>query len=248
MSSQQARTVTCNTHGEFESHNLFGKIWSRCPTCAHEQAEKERIEREAAEQRRRQAMWRSTLISSGIPPRFQERSLEGFIAECDEQRRALTFAEDYATDFERVLSTGRSAMFLGRPGTGKTHLACAIALRVMEEGYSAHYATVMSAIRRIKATWNHDSEETEREAIAAHVRPHLLVLDEVGVQFRSDTEKLILFDIINARYERRMPTLILSNLPRAEVTACLGERVIDRLREDGGMEVQFGWASNRGKS
>jgi DNA replication protein DnaC len=67
----------------------------------------------------------------------------------------------------------------------------------------------------------------------------------VGVQFGSDTEKLMLFDILNERYERRRPTILMSNLPRDEVSAYLGERVFDRLREDGGQFISFTWESYR---
>ena len=67
-----------------------------------------------------------------------------------------------------------------------------------------------------------------------------------SVQFGSDAEKLLLFDVLNERYERRKPTLMLSNLTAQEVAAYLGERVMDRLREDGGEVVVFDWASHRG--
>jgi DNA replication protein DnaC len=65
------------------------------------------------------------------------------------------------------------------------------------------------------------------------------------VQFGSDTEKLLLFDILNERYERRRPTILMSNLPRDEVSSYLGERVFDRLREDGGEFISFTWESYR---
>ena len=74
----------------------------------------------------------------------------------------------------------------------------------------------------------------------------LLILDEVGVQFGSDTEKLILFDVLNERYEKRRPTLVLSNLSLPDVEQYLGERIFDRLREDGGEAVVFDWESHRG--
>ncbi len=77
--------------------------------------------------------------------------------------------------------------------------------------------------------------------------PDLLILDEVGVQFGSDTEKLILFDVLNERYERRRPTILMTNLTLEEVADFLGDRIIDRLREDGGEFIPFDWESHRGK-
>ena len=68
------------------------------------------------------------------------------------------------------------------------------------------------------------------------------------MQFGSDTEKLILFDVLNERYEKRRPTLLLSNLVVDDVQAYLGERIFDRLREDGGEAVAFDWESHRAKA
>lgn len=76
----------------------------------------------------------------------------------------------------------------------------------------------------------------------------MLILDEVGVQFGSEAEKLILFDVLNERYERCKATILLSNLTATEVKDYLGERVMDRMREDGGKVVVFDWESYRGRA
>ena len=140
-------------------------------------------------------------------------------------------------------------MFVGLPGTGKTHLAAGIGLRLMKrDNRRVLFTTVMRAVRSIKETWTRGSELTESEAIEKLVAPDLLILDEVGVQFGSETEKLMLFDVLNERYERRRPTLLISNLDLDGVRAYLGERIFDRLREDGGEAVAFDWASHRGQA
>ena len=79
----------------------------------------------------------------------------------------------------------------------------------------------------------------------------LLVLDEVGVQFDSDSEKLIMFDVINGRYNDLKSTIVISNYPitakgkSPSVASVLGERNMDRLRENGGKLVTFDWESHR---
>ncbi|WP_205190260.1 ATP-binding protein, partial [Burkholderia sp. LMG 13014] len=161
--------------------------------------------------------------------------------------RALAFAKSYADGFDAALKTGRSALFIGKPGTGKTHLAVGVGLQIMErDSRSVLFMTVMRAVRRVKDTWGRNSTQSESEAIASLVFPDLLILDEVGVQFGSDAERLILFDVLNERYEKRRPTLLLSNFTRDEVQAFLGERIFDRLREDGGEFIPFDWESHRG--
>lgn len=243
----ETRPAVCDRHGAFESRKVFGTVWSKCSKCAEEaQAEERRRQAEQAAENNRRA-WETKIGRAGIPERFRDRDLSSYLAKTDGQQRALKFAQSYAKGFDKVARSGQSALFIGKPGTGKTHLAIGIALHVMREHKrNALFLTVMRAIRGIKETWRKDSEMSEADAIEDLVFPDLLILDEVGVQFGSDAEKLLLFDVLNERYERRKPTLMLSNLTAQEVAAYLGERVMDRLREDGGEVVVFDWASHRG--
>lgn len=244
----KTKPADCLKHGAYESRCYIGSIWSKCPSCEAERIEAERVDAEAKDREARRQDWQRKVGEAGIPERFRNRSLQSYVAESEEQTRALAFAIDYADRFDDVLSTGRSALFIGKPGTGKSHLAVGIGLRIMHrDKHTVLFTTVMRAIRRVKDTWSRDSRESESEAIAALVFPDLLILDEVGVQFGSDTEKLILFDVLNERYEKRKPTLLLSNLPTEEVRDYLGERVFDRLREDGGEVVVFDWQSWRSR-
>lgn len=237
---------TCATHGPFEARCFLGSAWTACPTCAAEEKAREQAEADAKVRADAVLRWQRKIGEAGIPERFRDRRLSSYVATLDGQKRALAFAQGYAAGFGEIRKTGRSALFIGLPGTGKTHLAVGIGLEIMEHhGAAVLFTTVMRAVRRVKDTWGRGSDESESEAIAALVFPDLLILDEVGVQFGSDTEKLLLFDILNERYERRRPTVLMSNLTQDEVTDYLGERVFDRLREDGGQSVVFDWPSHR---
>ncbi|GAB3359008.1 MULTISPECIES: ATP-binding protein [Giesbergeria] len=245
---QPPRTISCDTHGPYTSTHYFGAIWSKCPECERPKAAQ--VQAQAAAQERADALaaWQQRIGDSGIPERFQDRTLKNYVAETPEQKKALAFATAYADGFDEVLRTGRSALFIGHIGTGKTHLAAGIGLRLMHRDCrTVLFMTVKRAIRRVKDTWSRSSRETESEAVAALASPDLLILDEVGVQFGSETERQILFDVINERYEKRKPTLMLSNLPLDEVQEYLGERIFDRLREGGGQSIPFDWESWRGR-
>lgn len=254
MSDAQEETEfgMCETHGQFEilSMTLLDRKIRRlkCPRCLDEDRAAEdarKIQEEAEASRRR---WEAKIGQAGIPERFRDRTLDAYAAEGDGQKRAIEFARSYADGFCDPANAGKSALFVGQPGTGKTHLAIGIALHVMAEGRSAMFATVMRALRMIKDTWRRDADMSEAEAIQSLVYPDLLILDEIGVQFGSDSEKLLLFDVLNERYERRRPTILLSNLTAKEVSGYLGERIMDRLREDGGEVIVFDWKSHRGQS
>jgi DNA replication protein DnaC len=235
----------CAAHGRFESLEMRPGIWTKCPTCgAAEEAEYRREEAER-EQREREMRWGRQLDAAGIPERFRTATLESYRADGPGQEKALAFARSYAEQFASAMISGRSCMFVGRPGTGKTHLAVGIAQALMREGRSTCFTTVQRLVRRVKATWSRPAPETETDAIRSATRPDLLVLDEVGVQTGSDYETNLLFDVLNERYEARRATILVSNLPHAQIQEVLGERIVDRLREDGGRVIVFDWSSHR---
>lgn len=245
---KSVRKGNCDKHGDFESRNVFGGVWSRCPVCMNEDAEIRKREEEDRAAIEKSRVWQRRLGIAGIPERFHTRTLESYIATNAGQRSALAFANEDARAFDVVQKAGRSAIFCGKPGTGKTHLAVGIGLHVMSLGKLVLFTTVQRAVRRVKDSWRNDSQESETDVIDMLVQPDLLILDEIGVQFGSDFEKNLMFDILNERYEKSRPSLLLSNLTAEEVKAFLGERVYDRLREDGGKCIPFDWSSHRGKS
>jgi DNA replication protein DnaC len=101
-------------------------------------------------------------------------------------------------------------------------------------------------IRQLRSGWRRDSGRSELEELDILSRLDLLVIDEIGVQFSSDAERVQLFDVINRRYADLRPTILVTNLTLAEIQETLGERVFDRFREVATV-VTFDWPSFRGK-
>lgn len=235
----------CDKHGEFVSRNVFGKVWTRCPSCAAEREATERQEQMEREKIARYRLWQQRLGDAGIPERFRDRTLESYVCRCQRQQTAHEIAVEYAANFESALRTGRSMIFCGKPGTGKTHLAVGIGLSAMQKNHTVLFSTVQRAIRRVRETWGWRAPETETSVIRLFTDVDLLILDEVGVQADSENEKNIIFDIMNERYERHKPTLMISNKGVKEVIHSIGERVYDRMRQGGGRYVAFDWESYR---
>ena len=243
------KEVICIKHNvAYTSTNYIGDHWTECPKCMIEirDAEaKKQIERDKqAALEREQRRWAAKIGSAAIPERFKNRTLDSYVAKTSGQKKALAFAREYAENFDQVIKTGRSAVFVGKVGTGKTHLAVGIALSIMQQQKSPVFVTVQRLIRRVKDSWR-TKEETETEVINAFALPDLLILDEVGVQFGSEFEKQVLFDVLNERYEILKPSILLSNIPSEQLSDYLGERVTDRLRENGGALIGFNWDSYR---
>jgi len=243
-----AEARNCEHHGEYQSSyvEIMGrKLYMPCPGCAEvtrQRSEQRRIEQEQRE-------WEKYLDIACIPRRFQTRTLENYHAETAQQQKALDFAIEYAEGWEETQSYGRCALFVGKPGTGKTHLAVGIMTHIMRKNFgrvSVRFTSVSRIIRRLKDSYRKDGEESEVEVMRDYSKCALLVIDEVGVQFGTDFEKNTLFDIINDRYENMRPTVLTSNLSADGVREYLGERAFDRLRENGGKCIAFAWDSYRG--
>lgn len=256
MPQLEKKTVahTCPKHGEmqvevFKIFKDFGP--ASCTTCKAE-TEAQHAADEAARKNREQgardkAALEARLKGSLIPPRFQQKHFGNYRPATAEAKAIFESCRRYAEDFPARLESGSSMILCGPAGTGKTHLACAIGNHIIHHhAKSAVYMQVSAAIRMVKETYSKGSERTEQDAINWFKKPALFILDEVGVQFGTDAERFILFEIINARYEDMKPTLLLSNLAMEGLIQYAGERVIDRMKENGGKLLPFVWQSHRG--
>jgi DNA replication protein DnaC len=240
------RPETCEKHGLFTSkHVMFGEWdhWSGCQKCAEEE-KRAREEREKQEQR--DSYIASMVRAARIPDRFFLKTLADYEATTAGERDALSVAKNYGEEFADHLAAARCLVFCGSPGTGKTHLACAIAKSVAQSGRSTRYFTVQELIRSIRATWQPGRLDSEETVLRRLREVDLLVLDEVGVQFGTEAERTQLTEVMDMRYRAMKPTLVVSNCTRSELKKYLGERIADRLRENDGKVVIFDWPSRRG--
>lgn len=240
--------VDCPMHGAYVSvQTKHSDKPSGCPTCAEEarkaadEAERKAIVKRLAEQR-----LQSRLGAALIPPRFQGKTFEEYRVTSNSQRKNLETCREFAEQFPGNLEAGRSLLLLGKVGTGKTHLANAIAAKIIvQHGCTAVYRTVTSIMQYVKGSFSNGAGYTETDAHEALISPDLLIIDEVGATKPTEFEQATIFNIINGRYEQCRPTIVISNLMPEELPAAIGERCVDRLREGGGKALVFDWASAR---
>lgn len=246
----------CEHHGDWSipvAGFLAKHMVDRCPVCAKAAADEKEAEQRKAQQAaatdKRSRNLRKLVEGAEIPRRFTGRTFENYKVEDGNiaQADALLRASKFAANFPRAMELGANFVFCGKPGAGKTHLACAIGNAVIaNHGARVLFSTVFDVIQRVKATYS-DKNQSERLVMQGFTEPDLLILDEVGVQFGTDYEKVIITDLINRRYNDMRPTIILSNLDETELSDYLGARVMDRMFEGGGGVIAFGWGSYRAK-
>jgi len=241
------RSAECEQHGAFTStgERFFGRreVWSGCPACAdaarQAQAEADAL---AAAERARERLELFTQRAA-VPRRFVGRSFENFTASTAQQQRALEVARGYADSFDRRLQAGHGLVFSGLPGTGKSHLAAAILQAVLVRN-TGLYTTLMGMIRMVRNTWRRDSAQSEQQVLDTLAGVDLLVIDEVGVQYGTEGEQTVLFEVLDLRYQEQLPTILLTNQDKDGFKSYVGDRSFDRLTETSRW-VAFDWPSHR---
>lgn len=238
--------VNCDIHGPHMAQitRLARRdIASICPECKRvmqefEEAKKAEIRRLANARQREQQV-----ADAAIPARFIGRTLASFKAESPEQIKALSVANAFVANWGDTSSKGNWLMFSGLPGTGKSHLAIAI-LQALMPAHVGRYMTCLELIQNIRATWRKDSDQSETEFLEYLTRLPLLVVDEIGVQYGTESEQHHLFDVLDRRYREMQPTILLTNQDKDGFRTFVGDRVYDRMTECARW-VPFVWSSYR---
>lgn len=149
------------------------------------------------------------------------------------QKAASTQAKELAL----ALSQGKNVFISGAVGSGKTHLACAVARELLAKNLvrSVRFARCVSLFDEIKRSFNAGTD-----ALAPYRTCGVLVLDDLGKQASTPWSLERLFDLVDDRYSRCLPTISTSNYnPRDLIVhlACsrdmaVSQAIVSRLLSD----------------
>lgn len=142
-------------------------------------------------------------------------------------RRALALAQEYAEHPQNWL------LFTGGHGSGKTHLAAAVANYQFDQGYPALFITVPDLLDHLRATYSPTSSISYDKRFAEIRAAPLLVLDDLGIHSATAWAREKLYQLFDYRYNARLPTVITSSLNLKDLEQqdpLLFSRLIDRTR------------------
>ncbi len=159
--------------------------------------------------------------------RDAERSLDRFDFDFNKKMNR-TLIHELAT--ARFVEQREDALFLGPPGTGKSHLAQAIGRAAIQQGYQVFYREAHTLIEEIADA---TLDGTRKELFAKLATVPLLIIDDLGMRKLPHTAAEDLLELIMRRYER-VSTLLTSNRPIDDWGKLLGDNaavtaMLDRL-------------------
>jgi len=164
---------------------------------------------------------------AAIPPIYQQASLDNFLQ--DERRLLAAPMNDvrvYIRQFPALPKPG--LLFLGPPGTGKTHLAVAALRGLIARGFEGVFFDFQALLNRIRGGYDPASGSMDREAYRTALDAEILVLDDVGAHRVTDWVEDTVTSIITHRCNNRLATLVTSNLRDPEA----GDQRGSGLQED----------------
>lgn len=254
-------TINCGVHGVVEALAYRPS----CRLCAEQRwiEDQARLQAERDATERRECI-EAALQASGLIGRFHGATLDNFEATDAKQHAAVNAARRFA-DGAVNLAWG-ALWLLGKPGTGKTHLASGVVRHVIRQHHplTAAIRTVGEIVTEHRALWDQrerDKRRLHNESARGGVgRPSLstttdelaawlggrslLAIDDLGATRLGDPELEVLFHVVDLRYRACLPTVITSNLPAAVLAEQLGARLTDRLQENATI-VACTWPSHR---
>lgn len=169
------------------------------------------------EQKRREELWRLSSLDA-----FQDMIFENFNPKVPGTREAWEIARRYAENPEGWL------LFSGQCGSGKTHLAAAIANIQFQQGTLVLFAVVPKLLDHLRGAFAPTSGTTYDAIFDKVCEAGMLVLDDLGAEHSTPWAQEKLFQIINHRYMYQLPTVITTNL---DLINDLDDRVRSRLTD-----------------
>ena len=133
------------------------------------------------------------------------------------------------------ITEGRSLIFYGKAGRGKTHLAVAIGYRAIQNGFET---LCTSAAELIEDLSNASKRGELREALLTYTHPHVLIVDELGYLSYGADAANVLFHVVNHRHLKKRPMIFTTNKPLSEWGKVLHDEdlaaaILDRILERG---------------
>ena len=179
------------------------------------------------------------MAASGIPKRYAHCTLDSFKEKSTVLKNARSRVQEF-TDLWPATDEGRGLLLIGSCGVGKTHLAVAALIEIINSNKPGRilFSNFQDLIQEIQASFDNDQVPSKSELLRPLLEADLLVLDELGSQKPTTFVQDILYYVINTRYNEERTTIFTTNYSDTPVDGKdeplvnrIGQRLRSRLYE-----------------
>ena len=197
----------------------------------------------------REELIKENIRSSGIGNLIEKQSFDNFdlsIYEDESVRKEMAHnlreAKKYAEEFK---IEAKNLLLIGTTGTGKTHLTTAIAKTVIENGFEVVYDSAQNVVAafeydRFKSGYGHYEARGEK-----YMECDLLILDDLGTEFTNQFTVSCIYNLLNTRLNKGLPTVISTNLSAGELLSRYEDRIYSRILGTDTVVLRFLGKDNR---
>jgi len=204
------------------------------------------FECKSAAERKRSIKLQTLIESSGIKDGYKDKTFDNFVVD-KYNKKAYEICKKYADNFKPKY--GNLFIYSEKPGTGKTHLACAITNELLKKFIVSLFVVVPELLNEMNAKVgrNEDVFGIVQEIIDVP----FLVLDDLGKEKITDWRKEQLYIIINDRVASQKPMVITTNCGIKELQKRLDQATVSRIVENsqiielGGVDRRFNGIQER---
>ena len=142
------------------------------------------------------------------------------------RKRMIEICQSCQIYVKRFSPDSESLLFFGQTGLGKTFLSSCIARSLLEKGVNVVFGSFLKLTRQIE---DEHFNRREGDTMGIIFESELLILDDVGSEFKSPFSESVLYEMINERINRRKPTIVSTNLSLSDLRSRYDERIVSRL-------------------
>ncbi len=161
-------------------------------------------------------------FSDFVAEYYPEEAEDG-VSPREKMKKIYNYCRKYAENFSLQ---SPSLLFIGKTGLGKTFLSSCIAKEIIDKGRSLVFGQLATFIRKVEDEHFGRADGNTLDKLTAC---DLLILDDLGSEFKTPFTESALYEIINARINLEKPTIISTNLTVSELNKTYNERLISRI-------------------
>ena len=143
----------------------------------------------------------------------------------EQMKKIYQYCKRYAENFS---SHSANLLMSGRTGLGKTHLSLAIAKAAIQKGFGVIYGSAPDLLAQIEKE-RFSRGDSANQTLDLMLDCDLLILDDLGAEFATNFTAATIYQIMNSRLNKGLPTIISTNLSFSALQERYGDQIASRI-------------------